>query len=125
MWWYLLKRLGLSVVIVLMAIAALFVMLHSIPGDPVSIALGPRATPEVQQAYAEKMHLDKPLIYQFLIFIGNVLQGDLGTDVFSNRPVVLTMAEQLPFTLALAVAALGWAVLLGIKRICALLTLLA
>ena len=118
MWWYFLKRLGLSVVIVLMAIAALFVMLHSIPGDPVSIALGPRATPEIQAAYAAKMHLDKPLPYQFLIFVGNVLQGDLGTDVFSNRSVGLTLAEQLPYTLVLAVAALGWAIVLGIPLGC-------
>ncbi|MDH5528639.1 MAG: ABC transporter permease [Paracoccaceae bacterium] len=118
MWWYLLKRLGLSVIIVLMAIAVLFVMLHSIPGDPVSIALGPRATPEIQAAYAEKMHLDKPLPYQFLIFVSSVLQGDLGTDVFSNRSVGLTLAEQLPYTITLAVAALGWAIILGIPLGC-------
>lgn len=118
MLWYLVKRLGLSVVIVFMAVAALFLMLHSIPGDPVSIALGPRATPEVQQAYAEKMHLDKPLAYQFLIFVGNVLQGDLGTDVFSNRSVALTLSEQLPYTMVLAIAALGWATLLGIPLGC-------
>lgn len=118
MWWYLLKRLGLSFIIVLMAIAALFVMLHSIPGDPVSIALGPRATPEIQAAYAEKMHLDKPLPYQFLIFVGNVVQGDLGTDVFSNRSVGLTLAEQLPYTIILAVAALGWAIVVGIPLGC-------
>ncbi len=85
MWWYLLKRLGLSVVIILLAVATLFLMLHMIPGDPASIALGPRATPEIQAAYAAKMHLDKPLAYQFLIYAGNVLQGDLGSDVFSNR----------------------------------------
>ncbi|MDH3666230.1 MAG: ABC transporter permease [Paracoccaceae bacterium] len=118
MWWYLLKRLALSVVIILLAVAALFLMLHSIPGDPVSIALGPRATPEVQAAYAAKMHLDKPLYYQFLIFAGNVLQGDLGSDVFSNRSVALTLSEQLPYTIALAVAALGWAALVGIPLGC-------
>lgn len=118
MWWYLLKRLGLSVVIILLAVAALFLMLHSIPGDPVSIALGPRATPEIQAAYAAKMHLDKPLYYQFYIFLGNVLQGDLGSDVFSNRSVGLTMSEQLPYTVTLAVAALGWSVLIGVPLGC-------
>ncbi len=118
MWFYLIKRIGLSVVIVLLAIAALFIMLHSIPGDPVSIALGPRATPEVQAEYATKMHLDKPLYYQFGIFVGNVLQGDLGRDVFSNREVSRTMAEQLPYTITLAVAALGWSALLGIPLGC-------
>ncbi len=89
-----------------------------IPGDPVSIALGPRATPEIQAAYAAKMHLDKPLIYQFLIFMGNVLQGDLGADVFSDRSVTTTMAEQLPFTVTLAVSAIGWAALVGIPLGC-------
>ena len=118
MWLYLVKRLALSVVIVFMAILVLFSMLHLIPGDPISIALGPRATAEVQAAYAAKMHLDKPLIYQFLIFIGNVLQGDLGEDVFSGRPVALTLAEQLPFTVVLAVSALGWSALIGIPLGC-------
>jgi len=101
-----------------MAILALFLMLHMIPGDPVSIALGPRATPEVQAAYAAKMHLDQPLIYQFLIFIGNVLQGDLGADLFSGRSVAQTLAEQLPFTIILAVTALTWSALIGIPLGC-------
>ena len=118
MWLYLSKRLLLSVAIILMAILVLFSMLHMIPGDPVSIALGPRATPEVQAAYAARMHLDKPLFYQFLIFIGNVLQGDFGTDVFSDRPVSQTLAEQLPFTIILAVTALGWSALIGIPLGC-------
>jgi peptide/nickel transport system permease protein len=115
---YLGKRLLLSIVIVLMAILVLFSMLHMIPGDPVSIALGPRATPEVQAEYAARMHLDKPLFYQFLIFVGNVLQGDLGEDVFSGRKVVQTLAEQLPFTIILAVTALGWSALIGIPLGC-------
>lgn len=118
MWLYLVKRLLLSVVIVLMAILVLFLMLHMIPGDPISIALGPRATPEVQAEYAARMHLDKPLFYQFLIFIGNVLQGDLGTDVFSGRAVAQTLAEQLPFTIVLAVSALAWSALIGIPLGC-------
>ncbi|MBC8240227.1 MAG: ABC transporter permease [Alphaproteobacteria bacterium] len=118
MWLYLVKRIGLSIVIILLAILTLFLMLHMIPGDPISIALGPRATPEIQAVYAAKMHLDKPLAYQFLIFIGNVLQGDLGSDVFSDRSVTLTLAEQLPYTGILAVSALGWAALVGIPLGC-------
>ncbi len=118
MWLYLIKRLALSVVIVLLVILVLFSMLHLIPGDPVSIALGPRATPEIQAAYAAKMHLDKPLVYQFLIFVGNVLQGDLGRDIFSERSVALTLGEQLPFTLILVVTALGWSALVGIPLGC-------
>ncbi len=118
MWIYAIKRIGLSVVIVLLATLALFALLHMIPGDPVSIALGPRATPEIQARYIEKMHLNEPVVVQFFIFVGNVLQGDLGADVFSDRPVVLTISEQLPFTLVLVVTALGWAALVGIPLGC-------
>ena len=118
MWIYTIKRIGLSLVIVCLAALSLFALLHMIPGDPASIALGPRATPEVQARYAEKMHLDEPVAVQFLIFAGNVLRGDLGSDVFSERPVALTVAEQLPFTLVLALAGLGWSALIGIPLGC-------
>jgi peptide/nickel transport system permease protein len=118
MWMYALKRGGLSVVIVLCALAALFLLLHMIPGDPVSIALGPRATPEVQARYAEKMHLNEPLMVQFGIFVGNALTGDLGIDVFSNRSVTKIVLGQLPFTLVLALAALAWSAAIGIPQGC-------
>ena len=115
---YFLKRIGLSALIIWLAILTLFAMLNMIPGDPVSIALGPRATPEIQAAYAAKMHLDKPILTRFFIFFGNVLSGDLGTDVFSNKSVSLTILEQLPHTIALAVSAIAWSALLGIPIGC-------
>ena len=118
MWSYLLKRIFLSVLIVFLAILALFITLHSIPGDPISIALGPRATPEIQAEYAARMHLDKPLYHQFVIFIGNVIKGDLGNDLFSNRSVLVILTEQLPFTIILAVTAIGWSALIGIPLGC-------
>ncbi|MCY4460652.1 MAG: ABC transporter permease [Albidovulum sp.] len=115
---YIVKRIGLSALIIFFAVLTLFALLNSIPGDPASIALGPRATPEVQAAYAEKMHLDKPIVIRFLIFAGNVVRGDLGSDVFTNRSVSHTLLEQLPYTLTLAAAALAWATLLGIPIGC-------
>lgn len=118
MWIYAIKRVGLSVVIVFLAALALFALLHMIPGDPASIALGPRATPEIQARYAEKMHLDEPVVVQFLIFVEHVLKGDLGSDVFSERPVALIVTEQLPYTMVLAVTGLGWAALIGIPLGC-------
>ena len=118
MWFYALKRTGLAVVIVSVAVLLLFSLLHLIPGDPVSIALGPRATPEIIERYTEKMHLDDPIVVQFFIFLSNALTGDLGVDVFSERSVALIVVEQLPYTLILAVVGLGWAVLLGIPLGC-------
>jgi peptide/nickel transport system permease protein len=118
MWSYAIKRVGLSVVIVSLAALALFALLHMIPGDPASIALGPRATPEIQARYAEKMHLNEPVVVQFLIFVEHVLRGDLGSDVFSERPVARIVAEQLPSTLVLALTGLGWSALIGIPLGC-------
>ena len=115
---YALKRIGLASVIVLCVVTVLFALLRLIPGDPASIALGPRATPEVIERYVEKMRLDEPLYMQFLHYLGTLAQGDLGTAVFSRRDVVDAVADVLPFTMLLAVAALGWAVLIGVPLGC-------
>lgn len=118
MWFYALKRTGLAIIIVTVAVLLLFSLLHMIPGDPISIALGPRATPEIIERYSEKMHLNDPIVVQFFIFLKNAATGDLGLDVFSERSVALIVGEQLPYTLILAVVGLGWAVLLGIPLGC-------
>ncbi len=98
--------------------AVLFGMIYLVPGDPITIALGPRATEAMRHAYLAKMRLDQPVYAQFLAFAGGVLRGDLGADVFSNRSVTTIVLEQLPYTLALTGAGLGWAVLLGIPLGC-------
>jgi peptide/nickel transport system permease protein len=116
--YYLLKRIGLSVVIVLCALLALFLLLHLIPGNPATIALGPRATPEVAARYAEKMHLDEPVLVQFQIYLFNALSGDLGVDVFSERSVTRIVLEALPSTLILAAVSLLWSALIGIPLGC-------
>ncbi|MGD8658340.1 MAG: ABC transporter permease [Desulfobacterales bacterium] len=118
MWFYALKRAGLAIIIVTVAVLLLFSLLHMIPGDPISIALGPRATPEIIERYTEKMHLNDPIVVQFFIFLKNAATGDLGVDVFSERSVARIVGEQLPYTLILAVVGLGWAVLLGIPLGC-------
>jgi len=115
---YFIKRLGLGAVIVLTALITVFILLHMMPGDPVSIALGPRATPEVQAQYAEKMRLNDPLVVQFAVFAGNALKGDLGQDVFSGRAVSRMVFEQLPYTIVLALTAIIWAALIGIPLGC-------
>ena len=115
---YAIRRLGLALVIVICAMAVLFGMIHLVPGDPITIALGPRATGAMRAAYLARMRLDQPVYAQFLAFVGGVLRGDLGADVFSNRSVTTIVLEQLPYTLALTGAGLGWAILLGIPLGC-------
>lgn len=118
MWIYTLRRLGLSVVIISTAMAMLFLMIYLVPGDPASIALGPRATPEMREALRAKMGLDQPIPIQFANFFWNVIQGDLGIDVWSNRSVSVIVSEALPYTMILIFTGLGWAILLGIPMGC-------
>jgi len=118
MLFYLVKRIGLSVAVVCTVVLVLFSLLHLIPGDPATIALGPRATPEAIARYAAKMHLDEPIWRQFLIYVGNAATGDLGVDVFSDRPVTQIIGERLGFTLILVSAGMGWAMALGIPLGC-------
>jgi len=115
---YTAKRIGLALVILLLAMTLLFSMIYLVPGDPASIALGPRATPEMKAALAARMGLDQPIPMQLTNFIGGVLRGDLGVDVWSNRPVARIILEALPHTLALTALGLGWSVSLGIVLGC-------
>ena len=115
---YAAKRLGLSAVIVAVAMLILFSMIYLIPGDPAAVALGPRATEAMREGLRIKMGLDQPVWIQFWNFFTNALQGDLGREVLSDRPVTSVVLEQLPYTLALIAAGLGWSVALGIPLGC-------
>ena len=111
---FMVKRLALAVVIALLSVTLLFIIVHLIPGDPARTMLGPRATPELIADLEVRMGLDQPLPVQILIFFGNMLRGDLGMDMFSNRPVATIVFEQLPYTLALIFASITWSAALGI-----------
>jgi peptide/nickel transport system permease protein len=115
---YTLKRLGLAILIVCVAMLLLLSAIHMVPGDPAGIALGPRATPEMRAEFKALMGLDQPFFIQYFKFLGNVLRGDLGVDVWSKRPVTQMISEQLPHTLALALVGLGWSMLIGIPLGC-------
>ena len=116
---YALKRGGLAVVIVFFAMLVLFSLIHIIPGDPVSIALGPRATAEIQAKYAERLGTQPiPSSCSTGASCGMRSTGDLGRDVFTDRSVTLTVLDQMGFTVILALTALGWAALVGIPLGC-------
>lgn len=115
---YILRRLLLSVCILLTAVIILFCLIYLVPGDPATIALGPRATEEQKEIFRERMGLDQPVVVQAVRFITQLARGDLGTDILTRRPVLLLVASALPKTVILAVAGLGWAALLGIPLGC-------
>ena len=104
---YIVKRMFLAVLIVCVAMLLLLSAIHLVPGDPAGIALGPRATPEMREAFRIRMGLDQPFVLQYAKFIANVVTGDLGVDVWSNKPVSSIIGAQLPHTLQLTLLGLG------------------
>ncbi|MGG4498478.1 nickel ABC transporter permease [Brevibacillus reuszeri] len=111
---YILKRL-LSGVIVLFGLSVFtFMLIHFIPGDPVRIMLGQRATVEQIEALREELGLNKPLVVQYLNYATGVVKGDLGTSLKTGRPVSTEIADRFPATAKMALASLVVAVVFGI-----------
>lgn len=112
------RRSLLALLILFLAVTLLFGMIHMMPGDPASVILGPKASPELKAELNQRMGLDQPLLVQLGRFYSELAHGDLGQDAFSNRPVAVIVWEQLPYTLALVLAAIGGAILIGIPLGC-------
>ncbi|MGM0432235.1 MAG: ABC transporter permease [Spirochaetota bacterium] len=111
---YLLKRLVSTILVVILLISFLSALIYIVPGDPAKIVLGPRATPELIERVHEEMGLDKSPIAQIGSFFWHVLQGDLGTDVFTGRPIATMIMDVLPHSIILTLVSLFLAVILGI-----------
>lgn len=118
MLFYAIQRIGLSILILLTSMVMLFTALKLVPGDPATIMLGSRATPEMKARITEELGLNDPLYAQLGTFLGRLLQGNLGTDMWSKRPVLQMIWDSLPYTLSLITVGLGWAVLIGVPLGC-------
>jgi peptide/nickel transport system permease protein len=104
------NRLLQAIPTVIAITVLVFLMVHLIPGDPATVLLGLKATPEKIAALTEHLGLDKPLWTQFLIFVKDLFTGDLGDSLISRLPVIELIRRRLPITLFLA----GYAAVLGI-----------
>ncbi len=111
---YLIKRLAMTVAVLLLVMVFLALLVHIVPGDPAKIILGPRATPELEARIRSAMDLDQPPLTQVTRFLGRVLHGDLGTDIWTNRPITAIIGDVLVHTLILAWGSLALAVLIGV-----------
>jgi peptide/nickel transport system permease protein len=114
MLYYLLKRLGMTVVVILVATTLLASLSHIVPGDPVKLILGPRASEKMSARVRDEMDLDKPVPVQVFNFVVGALQGDLGKDFTTSAPVTKLIGTALPHTILLAISSLGLAVILGL-----------
>ena len=101
-----LALLGVSIVV--------FALMHLVPGDPVRVALGTRFDQELYDALRERVGLDKPLVEQYVSWLGNALTGDLGVSFRNGQPVTTLILERLPATVTLALAALLIALLVAL-----------
>ncbi len=111
---YVLHRL-LQLIPVLFGISlVVFLIMALLPGDPALAILGPYATPESLASLREDLGLDQPFWQRFFIWLGNVLQGDLGRSVTLQRPVVDEIGERIGPTLLLAATALVLSAALGL-----------
>jgi peptide/nickel transport system permease protein len=99
---WLLRRALQSFVTLIVALVILFLLMHILPGDPLSrLGEGRPLTPEQIQALRDRYDLNRPLLEQLLSFIGGLVRGDLGVSIEYARPVTGLLAERLPATLLL------------------------
>jgi peptide/nickel transport system permease protein len=91
-----------------------FTVSHIVPADPIRIIAGQRATQETIEIFRKQYGMDKPLAVQYLIYMKNLLQGDLGESIISRRPVLEDLKDYFPATLELVGTAIFLALIIGI-----------
>ena len=99
---YIIKRLLLGVLVLLVLSILLFVIMHSMPGDPIQLIAGDRADPQKILELKEKFGLDKPYHIQYLMWLVNMLHGDFGFSILVNQPVGELIMSRFSYTLMLS-----------------------
>ena len=111
---YALRRI-LALVPVLIGVSVIvFLFLHLIPGDAAAAILGEHATPDALVQLRAAYGLDQPWPTQYVLFVGHILQGDLGRSIRSNTAVTSELVQRLPATAELSIVALFFALLVGL-----------
>ncbi|MDR6176145.1 peptide/nickel transport system permease protein [Nocardioides zeae] len=108
------RRLLLMVPVLVGLSVLLFAWVRALPGDPARALLGERATDAGVARVNELYGFDRPVLEQYGVYVGALLRGDLGTSIQTGRPVTTSFLEYFPATLELALAALLFAVVLGV-----------
>ena len=111
---YILRRLLQIVPTILMITLVVFVMMQSIPGDPVVALLGEAYTEESAAQVRQEYGLDQPILVQYVIWVGKLVQGDWGRSILSGRPVLKDVLVRLPVTLELIVLSMAVALVIAI-----------
>lgn len=112
---YLIRRLGRGVLTIFVSVTLVFFIVRAMPSDPVSLMISPQMTAETQQALTQAYGLDKPIGVQYLLYMRELLSGNLGTSFSRRVPVTEYLAERLPWTLLLLLAVMLIVILVGIS----------
>ncbi len=103
---YVLKRI-LSAVVILWAVATIvFFAMRLVPSDPAIVVLGNYATEDTLAAFRKESGLDRPLLIQYLEFMGQLIQGDLGRSLITNQPISDQIWSLFPYTFNLAISSM-------------------
>ena len=111
---YIIRRF-LTIIPVLLGVSILvFGFIRLIPGDPATVMLGERATPESVARVRQQLGLDKPVYQQYLIYVSHALRGDLGMSILRQEPVTRELVRRFPGTIELSLGAILFATLVGV-----------
>ncbi|MFD5213305.1 ABC transporter permease [Microbacterium sp. NPDC058345] len=102
---YILSRIGFGLLVLFMLSIFIFVLFYVTPSDPARIIAGDKATEELMAQIRTNLGLDKPIWEQYLLFLGNLLQGDLGYSYRSSLPVADLVLARIPATMSLVFGA--------------------
>jgi len=111
---YIIRRVLLAIPVMFVVAAGVFLLLYLTPGDPVSVILGPDASPQRISELRQQLGLDQPVPIQVAHWFGRLLHGDLGQSIYLNRPVTQTILERAEPTLMLTMLATLFAILVGL-----------
>lgn len=111
---FIIRRLLLAVPVLFLVTVLVFSLLHLLPGDPATVILGQEATPEAIQLLREELGLNKPLLVQYIAWVGKLLQGDLGRSLIDRTPVSTLILQRLPATLELTLGSFAIALLIAL-----------
>ena len=111
---YIFRRLIATIPVLVVVAIFVFLLLHLTPGDPASVIAGDYASPEDIEKIRTKLGLNQPLHIQFFGWTERLLQGDLGTSIFSQLPVSHLIAQRIEPTIALALTTIIFAVTIAV-----------
>ncbi len=111
---YIARRLTMLIPVLIGVTMLTFVVTHVVPSDPVSVALGPKATPEQVALMREQWGLDKPIYVQYGRYLASVLRGDLGVSMHTGRAVTEELASYIPATIELTTFSMALALVIGV-----------